>query len=171
MAFEYIVLIGFMLTVTSMTTYYFGLKIGEINDENQVKTFDTVKDILFYQINYAVAAQDGYETSFYMPAEINGYPYEFRIEDDVMFVIEFDYKEFVYRMPNGSLGNFCYSSGHHDKYPVIIKNENGLAAVSNCFNCSIDYKTCVVNENSQQRCPSLSISEVNECKDYCRCMG
>lgn len=170
-AFEYIVLIGFMLTITSMTTYYFGLKIGEISEDNQRQTFDKVKDIMFYQLNYAVAAQDGYETTFYMPAEVDGYAYDFRIDDDVMFVLEFDRQEYVYKMPNSSIGNFCYSSGHYDKYPVIIRNEDGIASASNCFNCTIDYKTCVVNENNQERCPSLSVSEVNQCKQYCRCMG
>lgn len=169
-AIEYILIFAFILLITVGIINAVGQRIIFVQKDNNEETRHNILNYLTSHVELASAADDGFETTFRLPSNVEGFNYSINISDDSVVIVEFADGTSYEALLNNVVGKFCHERWDKPKYLVSVQKVNGVVEVSSCDNCTVSYQTCDEAEENGN-CGALSAGELDECQNgYCKCL-
>ncbi|MBN2458483.1 hypothetical protein JXB31_05120 [Candidatus Woesearchaeota archaeon] len=119
---EFLLLTGFIMLIFIATLAVFSNRMHNITVDNKQKLVDNLAEIVIEETKLADQAPAGYTRTFNLPSELAGEPYTLKIEDNMMLIINYSEKSYVYPISKKLTRIFdIEQDGSDNKYEVRIQ--------------------------------------------------
>ncbi len=167
-AMEYMLLISFLFMMTTVVMYYLSMELGTIEKENKNILADNIMKIVDNNLQIALAANDGYRSTFNLPGQVNGMNISYGISNFTHFSIYYYPDSPGYILANSTVGSLCFNESRRI-YTIKVEREQGLVSLSSCLNCTVTFRECYI-ANKTNTCGLLPAAVRNQCHRYhCIC--
>lgn len=170
-AIEYILIFAFIFLIMVGVLGVIGQKMIVVQEDNNKKTRERIKNYMRSYIGMASSADDGFNAIFRLPSKVGASNYSINISDNKVLVVKFANGETYAPLSGQVMGKFCHEKWDEPKYQVRVRKINGTVEVSSCDNCTIPYEICHEAEESGTCSSSLTAPEREQCRNgYCKCL-